>query len=113
SSGSYITITSLECQPDGTEASGATNADEISTQVAFGESGSEVALQQPMVIDIPLNQGGGVVIESVRYVHLHSNLSGSSTYVVSAQLDGTVANGNVYARRVRHYAFRASSFGFV
>ena len=106
--GDYVVITSYELFGDGTESTG----DFFSTRVRQGPSASVSDYQEISSYIVGANFTGGQTIESHRFVRLMASLTGGTSYDLSAQLDGTGltgGGGNISARRIRHYAFRADS----
>ena len=102
--GDYVLIASVELFADGTD----TNADEVAIRCRFGADGAPATVQQETYHERDTNFPAGEIRRSYRWEIERPLLSGT-TYRLSVEANGTDANGNFPARRVRFFAFRSDS----
>ena len=104
SSGSYILIASAEIAATAAD----TIADEVAVRFRFGPDGTPATVQQETFHERDTGFPQGLISHCYRYV-IQRDLVAGTTYRLAMELDGTLANGNMEARRVRFYAFRSDS----
>ncbi|MGH1344347.1 MAG: hypothetical protein ACRBN8_22500 [Nannocystales bacterium] len=104
SDGDYVLVASVEVFGDGTSV----NADEVAVRCRFGPDGTPATVQQETFHERDQGFPVGEIQHSYRWVTERALTSGT-TYRLSVEAEGTLADGNFPGRRVRFFAFRSDS----